>query len=289
VLNPLGSRQAKNALWKTRTTGSALQKGQHYMVGQKAQLPPIFHGAAFASAHPQRSKVDLKTRALERIRLVIGKAKVFASSGTPSGIDRALKLLEKEFRIGIHVGQAFGSYGISEIEQDPLFRKARDRIISARLLLNESLYADDPVRRTALLEDAASSILNIDADIEFKSRAPLPEREREEKPPVSVRVAPKIYMKPERKGIKETRAEAARKEKELEDRIKAAIEQGRQRMTKWQRKATEKEEKEEEAEAMKLVKEMDAKESGPIKTAEAYRSRKTPEIYKSRKSEAEEA
>jgi hypothetical protein len=246
-------------------------------------MSPIFHGSPFG--HGQTK--DIKSSALDRLHTIIAKAKVQAASGTPSGLDRALRYLEREFKIGAHPQAAFGSAGISGLENEKFYAEAKQSIINARFLFNEAIYTNDENRRVALMEEAAGTILNIDAAIPYKSRAPLPHGE--EKPPVSVAVAPRIYMeRPKRKGIKETRAEAARKEKELEDKVKAAIEQGRQRMTKWQRKATEKQEKEEEAEAMKLVKEMEAKESGPIKTTEECRSRKTPEIYRNRKSEAEE-
>lgn len=249
-------RKVHHGLWRTRTVGSKLQKGQHFMIhAQKAPMAPaVFKGRPFASAHPikHREAEDFKKKAISRLQDVVARAKVYAASGTPSGIDRALRLLEREFKVGIHPGQAFGSHGISEIQDESFFRKAKDRIISARLLLNESIYSDDENRRTALLEEAASSILNIDAEIPYVSKAPLPREAREEPRPV------KIYVRHERprrtraeklrEHAREAKAAAEEKpEEKLEDKIRGIITEGR--LAKWRRWETKAEEKAQAEEA----------------------------------------
>jgi hypothetical protein len=176
-------RKVQHGLWKTRTVGSKLQKGQHFQIrAQKAPMPPMrFKGTAFASGHPHKqAKEDFRDRALNRLHLIITSAKIQASSGTPTGLDRALKYLEREFKVGVHGAQAaFGSYGIGVIENEPFYRDAKQTVINARFMFNEALQTNDENRRTVLFEEAAATILNLDANIPF---VPKPIAPKEEKP-----------------------------------------------------------------------------------------------------------
>lgn len=188
-------RKVQHGLWKTRVFGSRAQRGKHFMVQpEKAHLPPMrFKGTAFASGHPHAETVDLKAKALERLRMIIGRAKVEVAAGTPSSLHKALRYLETQFKVGTHPTGAFGSQGISPLENEPFYRDAKQTVMQARYLFNQGLYTNDEARRAQLFEESSQLILNFDANLPFIPRA-VP---KAEKPSVSVKVEtpePRVYI-----------------------------------------------------------------------------------------------
>jgi len=210
-------RKVSHGLWKSRH-----DDGRHFRVQyQKAAMAPMrFKGTAFASGHPHE-KQGFKDRALNRLHMIIASAKIQAASGTPSGLDRALKYLEREFKVGVHGAQAaFGSYGIGSIENEQFYRDAKQTVINSRFMFNEALQTNDESRRSALFEEAAATILNLDANIPF---IPKPITPKEEKPSVSVEVSPKIYtQRPRRRGKPKTVSEASLTIEKIKEKIKGA-------------------------------------------------------------------
>jgi hypothetical protein len=210
-------RKVSHGLWKSRH-----DDGRHFKVQyQKASMPPMrFKGTAFASGHPHE-KEGFKDRALNRLHMIIASAKIQAASGTPSGLDRALKYLEREFKVGAHGAQAaFGSYGIAAIENEQFYRDAKQTVINARFMFNEALQTNDENRRTTLFEEAAATILNLDANIPF---VPKPIAPKEEKPSVSVKVTPKIYtQRPRRRGKPTASEKATPTIEKIKEKLKGA-------------------------------------------------------------------
>jgi type IV secretory pathway VirB10-like protein len=139
--------------------------------------------------------------------------------------------------------------------------------MQARYLFNQGLYTDSEERRTQLFEESSQLILNLDAAIPFVPKAP-----KEERPPISVEVSPKIepriYMP--RRRIKKAKAPtvepkpeeenpaAVKAPEEPEEKIKRQIENGRLGLKAWKLRETRKrlkefqEKSQEEAEARKL-------------------------------------